>query len=248
MREQTAAFPRSRSEETDQAGVEGGTRDAREDAGDDPVASLAGEAEDLDRRRVHVSGEGLAQQRAGTEEAGAHGRRRVSTGTPRFPRRSCPRLRASRTPCERRPAARRSGARGCAAPRPRMVASVGDSALVVGHVGLRPFALRSAPWPPNGTTTRSRFCRRSRISAWLITMRVSQVESCDSPRKSPIRRYASRYAVLQRVLGLGIVLEDRARDTEQLAVVAPHERLERRLVPTPDAQHELSVADGTASR
>ena len=47
----------------------------------------------------------------------------------------------------------------------------------------RPVAGRS-----NGTTTRSRFCLRSRMSAWLMTMRVSHVASWASPRKSPMWR------------------------------------------------------------
>jgi hypothetical protein len=46
---------------------------------------------------------------------------------------------------------------------------------------------------------------------------------------------------LHRVLGFGLVLEDRARETIQHAVVTPHQRFEGALVALSDAARELGV-------
>ena len=55
----------------------------------------------------------------------------------------------------------------------------------------------------------------------------------------PVRRDVG---VLQRVLRIGVVLQDRPRDAEQRAVVAPHHRLEGRLVMVGNATNQLGVA------
>ena len=54
--------------------------------------------------------------------------------------------------------------------------------------------------------------------------------------------------ILHRVLRLGVILEDRSCDTEQLAVVPAHEGLEGCLLPTHDATHEVGIGAGIGSR
>ena len=58
---------------------------------------------------------------------------------------------------------------------------------------------------PKGTTTRSRLRRRSRMSAWLMTMRVSQVASWASAAEVADVAIGVEVGVLQRVFGLRVV-------------------------------------------
>ena len=68
-----------------------------------------------------------------------------------------------------------------------------------------------------------------------MTIRVSQVPSCGIAAKLADVAVGIEIGVLQRVLRLGVVPEDRARDAEQPAVVAAHQRLERCMVAGGDA-------------
>jgi hypothetical protein len=91
------------------------------------------------------------------------------------------------------------------------------------------------------TTLSSRRRARSRPSAWLMTILVSHVDSRASPRKLPRLRYAGEVGLLQRVLGVGVVAQDRSRGAKERAVVAAHDDLERRSVAADDAGDERVV-------
>ncbi len=155
----------------------------------DPVAALAGEGEDVDRRRVDIARQCLSQQRTRPEEPRAHGCGRDAEKVGRFLHRHlldvahdehCPERRGQLIdPAFEQTAqlgAKRRGRRG------------------LGQLVRRSLAAASAPGPSpsNGTTTRSRLRRRSRISDWLMTMRVSQVDTWASPRNVPLCRNACR--------------------------------------------------------
>src|SRR6185295_1815678 len=49
--------------------------------------------------------------------------------------------------------------------------------------------------------------------------------------------------VLERVFGLGIVLENRAGDAKELAVVLPHHGFESGLIVASDTRRKLAVVD-----
>ena len=72
-------------------------------------------------------------------------------------------------------------------------------------------------------------------------MRVSQVAEVGVAAKVADVAKRVEVAVLQRVFRFRVVLQDRARDPEQLAVVPAHQRLERAVIAARDATHELGI-------
>ena len=81
-----------------------------------------------------------------------------------------------------------------------------------------------------------------------MTIRVSQVVTCASPAELADVPVRVEIAVLHRVFGLRVVLEDGAGDAEEPAVVPAHEPLEGGVVIRGDALDQCAVGFGRLGR
>ncbi len=167
----------------------------REDARDDAIAALAVEVEDVGRRAIDV-----AQARAGgrVRRRRCARSRRESTGAAVSSTVRSSTSRMTRTPCGTPPAARRSGAEQRRIS--RAAAAEGDSARssMSNVVRMSSWAARSL----KETTTRSRFCLRSRRERAVDR----EPREPSRPRAAAIVREMAigvEIRLLQRVLGLG---------------------------------------------
>src|SRR6266851_5741256 len=213
----------------------------RQHAGYDTIAALAGEAEHVDRRHIHVARQRLAQQCACPEQAcpDRRGGDRKTLGG--FLHRHVLDLAHDEYRTERSrqlvdSALERTtdfGAQRGAGWR---------FASFIGHVGLRLvcFGRASIPkWHHNA-----------------FPLVLAQAHECliDDDAGKPCRKPCAatevadvaigvEIGILERFFCFGVVLENRPGDTEQLAVVTPHQNFESSLIVARNTPNELGVVD-----